>query len=117
MRVTILVLLLALMGNGLLAGEEPKALSMGTACLDAIFSNPLSAFATPAKSEPSPPLRWLSSETIEEECPPSHLACVYYAPGDCLPCGPGLMMGMCHSWKCAPDGVLYTCCTCGFDVC
>jgi hypothetical protein len=106
-----------------LAAEEPHAPSGKKACASGAPSSLMeqilasesgtSAQSTPA-SRPASQRKWMT--TAAAECPPPDLVCFYYATGDCLPCGRG-RNSLCESYKCAPDGALYTCCTCGLDVC
>lgn len=118
-----LALVLFLAGSSLLAGEETKTASPKAVSPSADLSNPTSEIFMFRDVEPNrtlapgaaPTFRWASS-TTESECPPPELSCVYYASGDCRSCGPG-KTAMCHSYHCSPNYVLYTCCTCGFDVC
>ena len=115
MRVTCIpamALLLLLGMSGRIAGEEPKTPSLGTACIDeaALFGGTGKAQNTPVPGA-SPKFRWASTGGA---CPPENQLCVYYASGDCVPCGLGKVQ-WCDTYKCGT--VYYTCCTCSPDAC
>jgi hypothetical protein len=119
-----LVLMLLVAGGGLLAGEEPGAASTGTASAGAGLLNTPETIILFGEVEPNqtvapgtfPKFRWSTTLETESGCPPPELTCVYYGTGDCLSCGPG-KTAICHSYHCNPNYVLYTCCTCGLEVC
>jgi hypothetical protein len=107
------VVLLFLAVGASASGEAPGAISTEAARCAHRATNltALTGIKDPLASVFAPKPR---ATTLTDDCLPPDQSCFYYATGDCLDCwDDNGQRGtyICDSWRCAPSGALYTCCS------